>query len=695
MNIFIFISALINGITAVTTGTLVYLKNKHKLLNQAFAVFCFAIAFWAFGSFWPITSDRPELALSSFRILHVGAFFLAIANFHFICALLGTIKQELRLIKIGYFFSVVLLPLIGTKLFITDIIPHDTFGLWFQPGDLYHIWIAIWLAYFARAFHLLGVFQQRSKGIKKQQIKYIYLGEVVSFLTLVMNFLPTYGFSVPVYFNILLAGQISTFAYAILRYRYLNIQISAFSIFKRIITLLVAISIGLGVSAPFFSHEIETSALVLFSVISLATYFSLAAFLESRVLYHLLGIQHIDDLTQAIDTFYKKQLFYTDLSELRNSVQDIFVTDLGISSAEIVLLDDVQQKDFEILSQYFKKSRAEYLLFEEFLPTKKEKDCDRLRSLGSLCFPLRGAKENIVGFFFLGHKPRKHSYTQAELAILTAAANHISLSLKILNYNADLQHEVARKTKQLKRSYQKLKQKDIEKDSFFSMTSHDLRTPLTIIKGYDDFLLSEKFGTLNTKQKNFVERAQKSTEDMLWLVNSLLDISKLDAGKMDFKLEKIDLLSFLKDIVEDFRVRCAEKSILLHFEHPQKSRMRLSTDPEKFKRVIINLLGNAFKFTPESGLITLRVKACADNKNCIRLEVEDNGIGIAKKSQKSIFEAFSQVQDFNNKGGTGLGLSIVKKIVERLGGKIWVESEVGKGATFIFTTPITSNIKPN
>ncbi|MCF7845998.1 MAG: hypothetical protein K9L85_02055 [Candidatus Peribacteraceae bacterium] len=689
MSIFIFVSALINGIAALVAGGSVYFQKKRNLVHQTFAVFCFAIAFWAFGSFWPLFGNDLGLSLLSFRILHVGAFFLAIANFHFVSAILGVAEKQKLWIRLGYTISIILLPLIGTKFFISGVAPNANFALWLEPGILYHIWIAVWLAYFASAFHLIGIAYKKSEGLKKQQIKYIYLGEVVSFAALVMNFLPTYGLAVPIYFNILIAGQLAAFAYTILRFRHLDMQLSVLSIIQKIVALVVSLGLGLGISYVVFFRQEQLPVLLLFPIVSLATYFALSGFFGSRTFYRFVGLRHIDDFTRAVNRFYEKKLFYSKLSELKNSIHAIFVKNLGISSSELVILDNSNEKTFIPLVDYFKKFRTEELLLAEFFPEKESADFDVILKMGTVCFPLYGEHSQLVGFFFLGSKPKQSNYTKKELQVLRAAATHISLSLKILNYNADLHKEVERKTKQLKISFQKLKKADEEKDRFFSMTSHDLRTPLTIIKGYDDFLLSGKFGKVNVKQKEFLERIAASTENMLWLVNSILDISKLEAGRMEFNFAETDWRKLVSEVVSDFRIKCAEKSIKLKEEYAKNLPAQITTDGEKLKRVLLNLLMNAFKFTPDKGQITLTVQL-SEKPSFLQFTVADTGIGIPKKSLDLIFEEFKQVDNPQQKGGTGLGLPIVKKIVERFGGKIHVESEVQRGSKFIFNVPFQS-----
>ncbi|MCK5472383.1 HAMP domain-containing histidine kinase, partial [Candidatus Gracilibacteria bacterium] len=443
----------------------------------------------------------------------------------------------------------------------------------------------------------------------------------------------------------------------------------------------------------FFRRE-QLSVLMLFPIISLATYFLLSSFFNSRFFFLLLGMKHIDDLTKAVGDFYKRNLFYTSLPKLLNSVHAVFIEKLRISAAEVVLLNSENFKLFTPLSDYFQKSDSNYLSLREFLPEGKEEELDKIRKLGMFCFPLWGENEKLVGFFFLGHKPHQKTYLHKELHILKAVAAHISLSLKISSYNADLQREVARKTKQLRAksqklhcSYQKLQELDHAKDSFFAVTSHDLRTPMTIIKGYNDFLISEKFGRLNAKQRDFLERIHSGSENILSLINSILEIGKLEAGRMEFNFKKTKLLPMLENIVKDFKVKCAEKSIKLLFENPGNSNPEIVTDEDKIKRITMNLLGNAFKFTPENGRITIRLTY---EEKFLKFEIIDNGIGVAKKDQKMIFERFSQVQNFLQKSyqGTGLGLSIVKGIVNKLGGRVWVESELSHGSNFIFTLPL-------
>jgi len=691
MSIFFFVSAILNGITALGAGILVYRKNNRLLVNQTFAAFCFALATWAFGSFWSIVGQNRELVLLSFRILHIGAFLLAVTSLHFVCSVLKITKKERLWIRIGYLISIFSLFFISTKFFIAGLVPRGSFELWILPGIFYHFWITVWLIYFARSFYLLEKFLRKAEGIQKQQIKRIYLGEILLCLLFSSNFLVAYFPEIPIYFNILVSTQIVAFAYAIIRYRYLDVRVSIITITTKIAALILALGIALSISYYTFFRKEELPVLFLFPVISILAYFAFNSLFNSRFFYHLVGLKHIDDFANAVNNFYEKKLFYKDLTELKRITRQVFHYKLRIHNPRLILLGKKNTKEIVTLLKFLEDTPSKYLVFSKIATPLPE--LTKLQNLGKVCFPLFGEQNKIVGFLILGSKSRGANYSQKELNILSTAATRISFSLRILNYNQDLQKEVNSKTRELKlktqklnSSYRNLRELDEAKDSFFAITAHDLRTPMTIIKGYGDFLGSEKFGRMNSKQQDFVKRIQNGSHEILGMINSILDINKLEAGRMEFNFAKTTILPLIKEIIENFEGQCLAKSITLVFKNPQKIEPQIITDPDKLKRVLVNLLGNAGKFTPEGGRITLQLN---QNEKKLRFKVIDTGIGIPKKEQGKIFDRFSQIKNHlqKNDEGTGLGLSIVKKIVEKLSGRVWVESRLGHGSNFIFELP--------
>jgi signal transduction histidine kinase len=238
-------------------------------------------------------------------------------------------------------------------------------------------------------------------------------------------------------------------------------------------------------------------------------------------------------------------------------------------------------------------------------------------------------------------------------------------------------------------SFKQLQELNTSRNSFLSIASHELRTPMTVIKGFTEFLLSEKFGSVNNKQREFLYTISRNTTDLIKLVNKMLDISRLEAGKMTFEFRNIAISEFLAETTREFQVLCSQKKITLQFKNPDKVNLFIKSDPFKVKQILTNLISNAFKFTPKKGAITIILEPCQTKGQCIQISVKDNGIGIPKKEQKHVFEKFHQVENSLRKDytGTGLGLSIVKLMIERLGGEVFVISQKGKGACFTFTLP--------
>ncbi len=227
------------------------------------------------------------------------------------------------------------------------------------------------------------------------------------------------------------------------------------------------------------------------------------------------------------------------------------------------------------------------------------------------------------------------------------------------------------------------------KSDFLASMSHELRTPLNAIIGFSQVLQKQYFGKLNEKQTQYVKDVLESGEHLLSLINDILDLSKIEAGKMELELSKVKI----KDLLENSLVMIKEKALVhgisLNFHTSgDLEGLEIMADERRLKQVMFNLLSNAAKFTPEGGTITVEGKM--EGKELI-ISVSDTGIGIASEEQERIFEEFYQIKGSlkDKTPGTGLGLPVTKSIVEMHGGRIWVESEgLGKGSRFTFTLSI-------
>ncbi len=248
------------------------------------------------------------------------------------------------------------------------------------------------------------------------------------------------------------------------------------------------------------------------------------------------------------------------------------------------------------------------------------------------------------------------------------------------------------KMEELQVAYQKLKELDQLKDSFLSTVSHELRTPLTSIKSFSEILLS--YDEDRETQKEFLTIISEESDRLTRLINDFLDLSKIESGRMQWETVEISVAEVIKTAINATQALAAKTNLKVKVT-VSPNLPTVTSDKDRLVQVVTNLLSNAIKFTPDGGNIevkaqTLEVDKTGKKADMVMVSVTDSGIGIAPKDHKSVFEKFKQVGDTltDKPKGTGLGLPICKEIIEHYGGKIWVESELGKGSTFFFSLPI-------
>jgi PAS domain S-box-containing protein len=235
------------------------------------------------------------------------------------------------------------------------------------------------------------------------------------------------------------------------------------------------------------------------------------------------------------------------------------------------------------------------------------------------------------------------------------------------------------------------KQKELDrlKASFVANVSHELRTPLIAIDKSLSLIMNNAAGELSPPQKQFLTIAERNLKRLNLLINDLLDLSKLESGRTEFKRQLSQIENVINESADSFNNWTQTKSITIE-RRIQKGLPDVNMDPNRIIQVLTNLIGNAIKFTPNNGKIT--VQAVLDNsKKEVKVSVADTGIGIARENLAKVFDKFYQVGErvSSDMFGTGIGLSIAKEIVELHGGRIWAESERGSGATFIFALPLS------
>lgn len=314
-----------------------------------------------------------------------------------------------------------------------------------------------------------------------------------------------------------------------------------------------------------------------------------------------------------------------------------------------------------------------------FNSTKEERE--DIKSI--LCTPI-WFEGKIIGVMTMVNKKDKTEFTESDQTLLSI----ISIQAGQLIKNSQLQQEYFKKTKEAELSRwesERLKELDTIKTNFFTNLSHEFRTPLTLILGPLEKLLEGKSkGDPSSQYRLMYNHASR----LLQLVNQLLDLSSIDAGKMKLEIGIYDIVGFTNGILNSFESFAVEKKIQLRFES-EKDKLVCCFDKDKLQKIITNLLSNAIKFNRENGTVNLSVKERVKKSlSLIQIEVEDNGPGMTEEVQKNIFDRFYKSQGQSNIEGSGIGLALVKELVELHFGEVEVKSSVGKGTKFRITIPV-------
>ncbi len=247
-----------------------------------------------------------------------------------------------------------------------------------------------------------------------------------------------------------------------------------------------------------------------------------------------------------------------------------------------------------------------------------------------------------------------------------------------------MEKDLVETRRNLERANERLQRLDQRRAEFFNTASHELRTPVTIMSGYCSLLLEEHPDNLSADQLEYLTAVVEGSERLVQLVNNLLDIARFESGKMPMDFGSGNLAALVRDLGRDFRTLAGRHSLEMRFELPE--RCQAVFDVEHIQRVLVNLVGNAVKFTPQGGLITLSV---SETDNFAQVVVSDTGKGIPAERLAELFTEFTQAGREDGRKGAGLGLSICRRIIEAHQGRIWAESQPGGGSRFLFTLPKT------
>ncbi len=366
--------------------------------------------------------------------------------------------------------------------------------------------------------------------------------------------------------------------------------------------------------------------------------------------------------------------------------------DPAVSVARDVNGRDLAPAEYELNPEVLRKVHAEQRprVVTEEISSLRPGPARHLRSI--LCVPLR-SKGRPMGLLYVDNRLVKDLYREPDVELLSTFSAQLAVAIEnarayreIEELNLGLEEKVRERTAELLQAKGVLEKANLMKDEFLANMSHELRTPLNAVIALSDILSEETFGPLNEKQRKYVGDIIQSGTHLLSLINDILDLSKVEAGQMRLQTSTFDLNRLLGESLVMVKEKAARHRIALSLSLDPRL-APVEADHRKVKQVVYNLLSNAVKFTADGGRVVVRSGMGGGGEAVV--SIEDTGIGIAREDLGKMFQEFQQIDSSLSRKypGTGLGLALSRKFVELHGGRIWVESEPGKGSSFSFAIP--------
>ena len=675
----------------------VFVSNSKKPVNRALAGFLFSGFLWLTANFLANISSNDRLSLIFTRSALIGAALIPLA---FVCFVI-TYTDARKMTK-DRFLALSVLPAIiiclaPTSLNIDSAAAH---GKNVQAGPAYILVIGLLLAYFSYGIYKLAKYYKRSSPVSRSQLQYIFVGLILTLIPglFTNGILPVVGLSDPSSYGPVAVVFFSLFTtIAIVRHRLLDIRLVVARTLAYILVLgTLGVSFALlllALTSLFFpDNSIKLSIKLIY----------LAAALGLALLYQPLK-RRFDKFTNwvffrdyydpqsVLDRLSTLLVGTVDLKNIENGSAKILTDTMRPSAVGYLLIaehPDEADQTLKALLAY----RKDIIVFD-WLDPHKHKAIYELMASKNLAVAARlKTTHGDLGFMVLGYKQSGSIYSDSDIRLLGIIADEIAVGLQnalrfkeIQRFNETLQQKVEDATKQLRHANSRLKELDQTKDEFISMASHQLRTPLTTIKGYLSMVLEGDVGPVTKNEKQMIQQAFDSAERMVFLIGDLLNVSRLQSGKFVIDNKPTDLIKMVKTEVQQLKDTAEHHGLKLICNTPDKLPL-FNLDDTKIRQVVMNFMDNAIYYTPSGGSITVNLEATA---SAINYTVVDTGLGVPKSEQHHLFSKFFRAGNAKKMrpDGTGLGLFMAKKVIVAQGGAIIFKSEEGKGSTFGFSFP--------
>ncbi len=709
---------LITAILSLILATLVILRDQHKKENISFFCLGTAISLWTLGvDGFLVAKNNIFLAIVSYQIFYIVPLFIGL----FSVLYSKYFSYEIKFKKFYIYILVILavsmsFVLLFDKKFLIYQIFYDKPVLVATLDKAHYLIYSFFLSIFFISTIVI-MFIKRSSvklNIFKQQSKILLFGYLVSFLSgIFFNLILPYLGN----FSLIAIGPICTLffltaiSYSIIKHKQFNI------------TFVVARSLGYFLSLMFFI--VLCAAIVFFitkvilnlkiSIIAqtwLSVSIAIASFmfaslkrrfdsLTNKLFYKdaynsqdlfdslnkvLVSNTNLKNLlklsSEVIERYLKSEYCYIGLRDNRKNIRIASTSKIHLSVAMINSMLDkasINKSGFIITDSL---GLDQYDLIEVL-------QANKISFIISFQIDNKSNNKDETGILILGNKKSGSAYLNNDYKVLSILVKELAIAVqnalsyeRVRELNNNLELRINQATKKLRDNNTKLKQLDESKDDFISMASHQLRTPLTSVKGYISMVLEGDAGKLTKMQHEMLRQAFFSSQRMVYLIADLLNVSRLKTGKFIIEPSKVNLAQMVNQEISQLEDTAEARSLKLIYQQPAVF-PDLMLDETKIRQVVMNFIDNAIYYTPAGGEIKVKV---LDLGNTIEFRVEDNGIGVPKSEQPHLFTKFYRATNARKTrpDGTGLGLYMAKKVIIAEHGSIIFESQEGKGSTFGF-----------
>lgn len=703
----IVVIALVN----IGLGFLVLLKNPTKVVNRRFFALTIAVSAWSAANFLADTSSNPLLwnRATFFAAVLIAASFAAFVRVF----PAGTKPRSVQRVVLA---SVLLAVFVCTPYVVTDVTPRIIEGqiVGYSPvyGWGYIVFGFGFLAIIGSSIHHIVRKARHLRGAQRTRVLYFTVGCSLAIgvgivTNLLLPSLFDYRLLVP-YGGYAMLIFTSAVAYSMIRHRLFSMRMVVARTAAYVLTLLLVAALYFGAIILFSTLLIsrqplgwtEMSLYFLLSLVFAVSFqwvLRLFTKLTQRVFYR--DAYDSQDVLAHIGHVLESEI---RLGALAQGALSEMCQSLHLSRGQLLVLDRekiIENATYGPQDTDYIDSFSQLAHFNKKIIVADElEDGVRLAALEKHRYRVAiqlHSKDEYLGYILLGDKLDGDIYGDKDIKLLEIIARDISVSIlnaksyeEIAAFNETLQDKVKQATRELQRTNEKLRALDEAKDEFVSMASHQLRTPLTSVKGYVSMVLEGDAGELSAQQRQFLEQAYNSSQRMVYLIADLLNVSRLKTGT--FVIEKSEV--YLPDIVEAEVSQLLEtarsREVALRFEKPEHF-PSLLLDETKIRQVVMNFTDNAIYYTPRGGRIDVKLFA---NDQSVEFRVTDTGIGVPTAEKHKLFTKFYRAANARKArpDGTGLGLYMAKKVITAQGGAVLFKTQEGRGSTFGFTFPLTA-----